>query len=149
MVEYLDPCMTLDRSHHFSPYGFCESADHGVMVRHVLDRSVIMVAEDEHGGPQVIEESDPALDIVEVIVRGIGLCWIHERTGPQRCEIVGIPEVDDLIRREAFPEEQHCGQGIGVGAVAVGASHRHDPFTPSNNEHVRFQAQTFSFCKRL
>ena len=140
MVQYLDPRMPLNRSHHPLPYGLRESPDHGIMVMHVLDRPMIMIPQHKYGGSQSIQEPHPALDIVEVIIRGIGVRWIHQCTGTEGREIVSIPEVYDLIRRELLPEEQHRGQGIGVGSIPVGTTYRHDSFAPSNSEHGKFQA---------
>ena len=148
MVQHFHPTVPLNRSHHLLPYSLREPSDHGIMVMHVLDRPMIMVPQYEDRRPQSIQEPDPALDIVEVIIRGIGVRRVHERTRSKTREIVSIPEVDDLIRREGVPEEQHRGQCIGVGAIPVGTAYRHDPFAPSNSEHGEFQAQTFGFCKR-
>lgn len=148
MVQYPNAAVPFYRSHHARPYGLGESANHGVMVRHVLDRPLIMVPEDEDGWPQGIEESGTAFDVVQIVIRGIGIGGVHERTGPERGEIVSVPEVDDLIGGELLTEEQYRGQGIGVGPIPVRASDCHDPLPGSSDEHGEFQAQSFSFCKR-
>ena len=140
MVQYPNTTVPLNRSHHLLPYGLREPPDHGIVMPHELQSPMIMIPQHKDGGPQGIQEPYPALDIVQVIIRGIGVRWVHQCTGTEGREIVSIAEVDDLIRREGVPEEQHRGQGIGVGLVPMGTPYRHDPFAPSNSEHCEFQA---------
>ena len=76
------------------------------------------------------------IDIIKVIVCGIGVVIVGQSACSKRSKIIGVPQVNDLIGTKLISEKKRGSERILIGPIAVSATDGHYPLSCWNNGHA-------------
>ena len=142
------PSMPFDRLYHPLPDRLRESSDDGVVMVNQPFGPLIMIANNKHRGPKLPQKPPPMIDIIKVIVCGIGVVIVGQSACSKRSKVIGVPQVNDLIGTKLITEKKRGSERILIGPIAVSATDSHYPLSCWNNGHAELQAFCRSSCKR-
>ena len=130
------PSMPFDRLYHPLPDRLREPSYDGVVVVNQPFGPLIMIANNKHRGPKLPQKPPPLIDIIKVIVCGIGVIVVGQSACSKRGKVIGVPKGNNLIGTKLITEKKRGCERILICSVAMGATDGHYPLSCWNNGHA-------------